>query len=215
MTRKKTATQLDREIATFLARSGGKGRAAKPARRAHASKLSKDDDGDDGFKEPWLKKIHAQSGKSLAMLIAALKKSPAFIITDRYGRKDLIVRSGEMQNRHEGKLRATMFGTDGPRGHITRNTDKELAEELKQSYAIKSIKPASDADVMRWTSSCEFADGSRRVALVQALNTLGFRASKTKQHDRAREITSRAYAVMETDIDKAIAIVESGIKEIG
>ena len=209
MPRKKPAAQLDREIATFLTRSGGKG----PVRRAHASKL-KDDDGDDSLKEPWLKKIHAQSGKSLAMLIAALKKSPAFIITDRYGRKDLIVRSGEMQNRHEGKLRVTMFGTDGPRGHITKNTDKELTEELKQSYAIKSIKPASDADVMRWTGSCEFADGSRRVALVQALNTLGFRASKTQQHDRAREIASRAYAVMETDIDKAIAIVEAGIKEI-
>lgn len=163
-------------------------------------------------REPWEKKIDARKGKRVAMWIAALKKSPAVIVTDSYGNRDLVVRSGEMQNPGEGKLRATMFGTDGPRGHITRNTDRELAAELGDRYLVRSLRPASDAEVMKWTASSEFTEGSKRVAFTQAQNTLGFLASKTGRYDRAQEIRARADAA--GDIEKATRIIEAGIKEL-
>lgn len=163
----------------------------------------------------WMKKINSKRGKRLATLIGALKRSPGIIITERDGRRSLVIRSGEMQNRSEGKLRATMFGTDGPRGHVTRNTDKELAEELLHYFAAKSVRPATDAEVMRWTSTPEFDRGSKLVAFTQAANTLSWRAGQNDKRDRARDIERRAHALIASDVDAAIALLQAGIKEIG
>lgn len=163
------------------------------------------------------KKFEVSRGRRLATLIAAFKKSPGIIITEKHGRKDLVIRSGEMQNRGEGKLRATMFGTDGPRGHITKNTDRELAEELLHYYVATNVRPASDAEVMRWTSSPEFTRGSKAVAFTQAVNTLSYQAGRQDKRDQAREIEQRAHALIakNQDWDGAIKVLEAGIKEIG
>lgn len=167
-------------------------------------------------REPWEKKIDKRRGQNVATWVAALKRSPAIIVTSTHGRRDLVLRTGEMQNRGEGKLRATVFGTDGPRYHITRNTDRELADELAATWGtVKSIRPASESEVMKWTSSCEFTRGSKLVALTQASNTIRYRGSKTGKYDRASEIDRKADALAATDIDAAIAILEAGIKEIG
>lgn len=167
-------------------------------------------------REPWEKKIDKRRGQRVATWLAALKRSPAIIVTSTTGRRDLVLRTGEMQNRGEGKLRATVFGTDGPRYHVTRDTDRELADELATTWgAVKSIRPASEAEVMTWTSSCEFSRGSKLVALNQASNTLRFRGSKTGKYARASEIDSKAFEVARTDVDRALAMLEAGIKEIG
>src|SRR6185295_1239981 len=160
---KKPPSRLQSEIDAFLA-------APSRRKRSHLDKPPRDRID---------KKYDKLRGDKVAMWIAALKKSPAVVVTTRWGGKDLVLRTGEMQNRGEGKLRATMFGTDGPRGHITRNTDRELAEELSQHYAVKSLRPATDAEVMSWTATPEFARGSKLAALTQASNTLRFRGSKT------------------------------------
>lgn len=165
--------------------------------------------------DAFLKKNAASRGQRVAMLIAAFKKSPGIIITEKGGRRSLVVRSGEMQNRNQGRLRATMFGMDGPTGHITKNTDKDLAEELLHYLAVTNVRPATDAEVMRWTSAPEFTRGAKLVAFTQAANTLSYRAGQTGQRDRAREIETRAHGLVASDLDKAIAILEDGIKEIG
>lgn len=222
---KKRAAQLDREIAEALARPRSnipkrRHRATKPTtvpqgRRGHAH-MAKDDPPDDDFGEDsWFKKISAQRGARVATLIAAFKKSPGIIITEKDGRRSLVVRSGEMQNRGEGKYRATMFGDDGPRGHITKNSDKELAEELLHYFVATDVRPATDAEVMRWTSTPAFERGSKIVAFTQAANTLSYRAGKTGQRDRAREIERIAHTLVATDMDAAIKMLEDGIKEIG
>ncbi len=185
------------------------------SRRSHSDKPKKSAAQLDYEIDSFLKKGASKRGQRVATLIAAFRKSPGIIITEKGDRRSLIVRSGEMQNRREGRLRATMFGMDGPRGHITKNSDRELAEELAQYYLPTSVKPATDAEVMRWTSSPEFAHGSKLVAFTQAANTLSYRAGKTDQYDRARQIESCAHKHVASDLDKAISVLEAGIKEIG
>jgi hypothetical protein len=187
------------------------------AAKKTAKQLDAEIDAEVGWGEPaWFKKIGIQRGKRLATLIAAFKKSPGILITEKDGRRDLVIRSGEMQNRGEGKLRATMFGTDGPRGHITRNTDKELAEELLHYYVATNVRPAGDAEVMRWTSTPEFERGAKHSAFTQAANMLGYRAGKRDKRDLARAIETRAHALWSAgDLDGAIRVLENGIKEIG
>lgn len=166
--------------------------------------------------DSFMKKTNARRGANAAKLIAAFKRSPGIIITEKGGRKVLVVRSGEMQNRGEGKFRATIFGSDGPRGHITRNTDRELAEELLHYYSVQDVKAATDAEVVRWTTSCEFDQGSKRVAFTQAVNTLSYQAGKADKRARAREIEDRAHELAAANQwDKAIKTLEAGIKEIG
>jgi hypothetical protein len=207
---KKSPAQLQREIDEILSRG-----TVPRGRRGHSHMAKADPPDDDFGEDAWFKKIRAQRGARVATLIAAFKKSPGIIITEKDGRRSLVVRSGEMQNRGEGKYRATMFGDDGPRGHITKNSDKELAEELLHYFVATDVRPATDAEVMRWTSTPAFERGSKIVAFTQAANTLSYRAGKTGQRDRAREIERIAHMLVATDMDAAIKVLEDGIKEIG
>ena len=209
-TKKKSPAQLQREIDEILSRG-----TVPQGRRGHSNMAKADPPDDDFGEDSWFKKIRAQRGARVATLIAAFKKSPGIIITERDGRRSLVVRSGEMQNRGEGKYRATMFGDDGPRGHITKNSDKELAEELLHYFVATDVRPATDAEVMKWTSTPAFERGSKIVAFTQAANTLSYRAGKTGQRDRAREIERIAHTLVATDMDAAIKLLEDGIKEIG
>jgi hypothetical protein len=178
-----------------------------PIKRKTAAQLDAEIDAE-------LKRHEIERGKRLAMMMAALKKSPALIVTDRYGHRDLLIRSGEMQNRAEGKLRVTMFATDGPRGHITRNTDKALAQELLQHYAVKSVRPATDAEVLSWTGTPAFARGAQHSAFTQASNMMRYLASQQGKGERAQEIERRAHDLVATDMDAAIAMLEAGVKEM-
>jgi hypothetical protein len=132
---------------------------------------------------------------AIRRVMDALDASPAIIATSRWGDHDveeLFILSGEMSTPEYGKYRLTRFHRDGPVGHDVRNTIRELAEELR----CDAVRPASEIEVIEWTCSREFIDGTQRVAYVQALNALSFRASKAGKYaeifapanDRAREL---------------------------
>jgi len=100
----------------------------------------------------------------------ALLRYPAVIVTDRRGRRTLLISSGEMSHPEEGAHRVTRLGPDGPEGHTTRKTITRLAQDLSRDLAPDRIEPASEAAVMAWVSTPEYAEGAERVLEVQRHN---------------------------------------------
>ncbi len=100
----------------------------------------------------------------------ALLRFPALIVTDRRGRRTLLISSGEMSNPEEGAHRVTMLLTDGPSGHITRSSITRLAQDLSRDLAPVRIEPASEDQVMAWVSTPEYVEGSEHVLEMQRRN---------------------------------------------
>jgi streptomycin 6-kinase len=109
-------------------------------------------------------------------LLRAFKESAAVIATRKDGRLELLIRSGEM-SRGGKKLRVTTFMVDGPWGHQEYEDDIEIANDLART-AYASVRPASEDEVIGWTTTPEFVRGTKLVALVQATNAIRFYASK-------------------------------------
>lgn len=171
------------------------------------------DDDDDGGDE-WFTRLRAKQAKSLDEIKAKLKTSPALIGTWKHGGKRLLLVTGEMQS-GKGGYRVTTFADDGPSGHASRSTMDEIADEIRQD-GFESLRPASDDEVMAWTSSPEFVEGSKRVAFVQAINTLSFRAGAKGNGDVAREVERAANKLAaEGKWDDATLILQRGIKDLG
>ena len=104
-------------------------------------------------------------------VLRAIRKAPvAVVLTDRSGRETLAVVTREMSSPAEGAWRASIYWRDGPVGHVTRRTLGAIASELAADYAPEDVRGADDAEVVAWTDTDEFREGSRRVAEVQAWN---------------------------------------------
>lgn len=100
----------------------------------------------------------------------ALLRHPALFVTDRRGRKTLLVLSGEMSNPQEGAYRVTSLLRDGPSGHVTRASIARLAQDLSRDLSPDRIEPASEDDVTAWVTTPEYLEGSERVFEMQRRN---------------------------------------------
>lgn len=103
----------------------------------------------------------------------ALLRHPALIVTDRRGRRTLLISSGEMSNPSEGAHRVTKLLPDGPEGHVTRTSVLRLAQDLSRDLAPDRIEPADEARVLAWISTPEYVEGSERVLEMQRRNRRG------------------------------------------
>lgn len=166
--------QLQKLNASFTKRFAKEIRADRDARRAVKTvKLegAADDDEDDApdfGEDSWFDRLRAKLGAKRQGIRDAFKASPAIIVTQTDGRETLVIKTGEMQNPADGPERVTFFWKDGPVGHATRKTTEELIEEVS-GYG-STARPATDAEVMAWTSTDEFTEGAARVAAVQRAN---------------------------------------------
>lgn len=147
----------------------------------------------------------------LVAITAALAASPAVVLTWRDGRKELLLVTPDTNPEPGRPLRITTFMADGPYGHENVADMAEAAARIREKH-WKAITPASEAEVMRWTSSPEFVVGAKRVAIIQAANTLRWR--RRKQDDAYRqvgELEHRAWQLFETDPDAAVALMEAEV----
>ena len=144
---KKTPAQLDAEIATALALT------ERPIAKAEF------------FTRPSQDAARRQKAVHQALLTW-----PAFVVTDRRGKRTLLIHSGEMSNPEEGAHRVTMFGADGPVGHIARRSLTRLAQDLSRDLWPARITPADDLQVMEWMSTPEYAEGAERALEMQRRN---------------------------------------------
>ena len=104
-------------------------------------------------------------------VLRAIRAAPvAVVLTDRNGRETLAIVTREMSNPEEGAWRASVYWRDGPVGHVTRKTLGAIASELAADYTPEDVRGADDAEVMAWTDTDDFREGTRRVAEVQAWN---------------------------------------------
>ena len=145
---RKTAAQLDAEIAEVIATP----RLGKGSLSEFAASVGR---------------VAARRQKRLHQ---ALLAHQALIVTDGHGRKTLLIQSGEMSNPEEGTHRVTKYLEDGPEGHVTRTSITRLAQDLSRDLAPEKIEPASEARVMAWMGTKEFAEGSQRVFEMQRRN---------------------------------------------
>ncbi len=131
--------------------------------------------------------------------------------------------SGETADRDQGSLRVTFFKDDGPLGHATRKTMREIATEVRE-MVYPPYESMTDSDVLAWTSTEKYEIGSRQVAYVQAINTLSWHASKLGR----RDLFERAEKAAEQELrgeqgtsrpgvhawDRALKILHTAIREL-
>lgn len=103
----------------------------------------------------------------IASIAAAFAVSPAIILHRRNDQRTLAIRSGDPSE--PGRYRVTYLAPDGPHSHATRDTLDACVEDAADWFPI-SVAPASDDEVIAWTTTPEFVEGAARVAEVQRLN---------------------------------------------
>lgn len=126
--------------------------------------------------------------------IAAIEKMLTRSSALRGGTGDrarMAIKSGEMSEPEHGRFRVTFFGPDGPHGHATRNTEREIVREIWMALPAP-VFPMSDDEVIEWTSTAEFEKGSKLTAYVQAENALRWHAGKAGKYAWAHEVIERA-----------------------
>ncbi len=126
-----------------------------------------------GKSEPlraFVERVGRESKTRQKRLHQALLRYPALFVTDRLGKKRLLIVSGEMSNPSEGAHRVTMLLPDGPEGHMTRRSIARLAQDLARDLSPDRIEPASEEAVTSWVTSQEYLEGSDRVLEMQRRN---------------------------------------------
>jgi predicted SprT family Zn-dependent metalloprotease len=139
----------------------------------------------------------------------------------------MAIKSGELSDTKYGRYRVTFFGHDGPHGHVTKDTDEDIAMETK-AVMKRPIVRMSDDDVMAWTSTDEYLRGSKLTAFMQGENTLRWLAGKNDRWDWANEVIAiankagtrdgtvnrRGQAFDPDALDEAIKIVSAALGEL-
>lgn len=158
-------------------------------------------------------RLRKEQGKRYGAIKKAFAQSSAIIV--RSGdREQLLIKSGE--TRVGGKpWRVTTFMPDGPWGHNEYKDDHEIFEDLARGL-FTDVRPASEDEVIAWTSTPEFTRGAAAVAMIQAENTLRYLASKHRAHDeidpelaRARQL---AHPQTADAFNEATAVLEAAIR---
>lgn len=149
----KTRAQLDAEIAEILQQP-----------------LSRDPIAPSESLREFAERVSQDSKRRQKRLHQALLRHPALIVTDRRGRRTLLISSGEMSNPEEGAHRVTKLLPDGPEGHITRRSVARLAQDLSRDLMPERIEPADDTRVTAWVSTPEYVEGAEHVLEMQRRN---------------------------------------------
>lgn len=144
-------------------------------------------------------------------LTDAFLESPAVFVTEG-DLEELWILSPELDPK-EGIFRVTFFRRDGPRGHHSGESLQALVRELARHR--QEVTPASDADVVAWTTTPEFEEGVKQVSLVQADNQLRYLAGRkgAAASAWAREVSARAGR--EPDLDRAIELLVRAAEDLG
>lgn len=132
--------------------------------------------------EAEIERMRQKHAARLEAVESALAKSPAIIVTHKDGRRELYLLTPEMSSPQDGAWRLTCLMPDGPWGHDTRRTVRDLAEEVARSHPA-TVTPASEDEVVMWTETEEFVRGAKRVAFIQAVNAIRDHATTMKAHE--------------------------------
>jgi hypothetical protein len=156
-----------------------------------------------------------EQGKRYAAIKKAFSQSNAIIVTHG-GRPQLLVKSGE--TRIGGKpWRVSTFMPDGPWGHNEYKDDHEIFDDLSRSH-YDSVAPASDDEVIAWTSTPAFQKGAAAVAMIQAENTLRYLASKSRDRQAIDDVLARAREIADpqtvASFEEATAVLEAAIRKV-
>jgi hypothetical protein len=117
--------------------------------------------------EAILAETNAHHASLIATITAAFAASPAILLTYRGSRSDLAIYSGDPSE--PGRVRVTLLAPDGPRGHVTRDDLAALVEAVID-YGPETARPATDAEVIAWTSTEEYVAGAERVEMIRRWN---------------------------------------------
>ena len=112
------------------------------------------------------------------LIASAHAASPAIIVVG-YGRETLLIVTPEIG--HDG-VRATQLDHDGPTGHISASDVAKLLIRIDEEYRPTAARPATEDEVIAWTSTPEFQRGAEHVALVQRENAGRVRSSEAFDH---------------------------------
>jgi hypothetical protein len=123
-----------------------------------------------------LSRATAEKEARTSAIERAFAESPAIIMTGYGGRLELVIMTPEM-GEPGAQMRVTYFLPDGPRGHATRATRAALVEDVAE-YHPTEVRPATEDEVIAWTSTPEYIEGSARVAEIQRLNAESWARSK-------------------------------------
>lgn len=163
-----------------------------------------------------LDRMRSHRAQRIAQLRDAFAECPAVIATDPNRGQVLLIKSDELTDRASGPIRVTEFQKDGPRGHSTARSDDELLDRVIGDFS-KGVRftPATEEEVIEWTTSDEFVEGSKRVAFIQAHNTYSYLAQKAGvSYEEIGTLTDRAHRAAHEDIEKGTAVFERAIKVI-
>lgn len=154
----------------------------------------------------------------IARVEASLRISPGMILTThREGREpwlELVIVSRDTHPDPSGPVRATSFLVDGPWGHENAKTTRDIAIRIAEK-SWDEITPASDADVIAWTSTPAFHRGTLVAALIQAGNALRFRARGAGAHETAAALEQKAHAMFDRDPEGAVKLLEAALAKVG
>jgi hypothetical protein len=148
---------------------------------------------------------------------AALEQSPAVIAvyapTKYTGeRKELYIVTRDTYPSPGGPFRVSEFMIDGPWGHHNVADVAAAAKELAdKSWA--ELYPATDAEVIAWTSTAAFQRGVYVAAFIQAGNALRYRAKGDEARQRATEVERLANELFEKDPEGAVAMMELELRK--
>jgi len=140
-------------------------------------------------KRQWLE-WKKEEAERLAEIQLAFATSPA-IQGGSGPQATMAIKSGEISDTEHGRYRVTFFGHDGPHGHVTKDTDEDIAMETK-AVLKRPIVPMTDDDVMAWTSTDEYLRGSKLTVYMQGENTLRWLAGKNDRRAWADEVIALA-----------------------
>lgn len=171
--------------------------------------------------EAELAEFAERTARRIAKVREAFAASPAVIAVDNH-RRVLLIQSDEPGDRRDGILRVSEFHEDGPWGHTTARTADELYDRVSRDYGSATFTPATDEDVIRWTSTPAFIRGSALVAYTQADNSYRYLAHRAGvSNDEIATIEARARGHLGTenqpslgDLGKATAVLERAIKVV-
>ena len=148
----------------------------------------------------------------------ALRASSAISGHTQWGDPRMAIVSGETADREDGAMRVTFFGVDGPHGHVTRKTEEDIADEVRQ-VMVPPYVPMTEAEVIAWTTTPMYEIGSRKVAYTQAANSLSWYASQAGRrevYERANKLANEAMGRDPgvAEMDRALAIFHDAIREL-
>lgn len=155
---------------------------------------------------------------NIAVMRKAFEESAAVIVSWKKGRDELWILSRDTHPAAAGEepgWRITRLGKDGPWGHDTRASKGELYK-LAAEVSPDRVQPATEAEVIEWTSTPEYERGAEWAGFIQAVNTLSWVASKAGASDMARPIERGAHEMAAAgDVPGATKMLTDATRAIG